>query len=262
MQGDPRGRILAAVRAAGKPVTYTGLFKLVQGPAEDFRAALEAAAVAGEVFRWPDYRRSQYFWHATPEEKAREAVLAAAGDFVLSKADLAKAAARKLSGLSANRWEAAVSALMAEKKLKPVPAFEGKAKLLARSGDRTAYFRAARTFIEKKIRDAGFDPTEFFTQDSSRHDKLSETHADAAALVLDAVRFLEPVRGVPVSTLRLRNHLPSLSKQEFDMAALELRKKQEVFLSQHVDPYNISREDKDLLIDGRDGTYYVGIAIR
>jgi hypothetical protein len=60
----------------------------------------------------------------------------------------------------------------------------------------------------------------------------------------------------------LRNHLPQLSKNEFDAAALELRKKERVFLSQHVDPYNISQEDKDLLIDGQDGTYYVAIAIR
>ena len=68
--------------------------------------------------------------------------------------------------------------------------------------------------------------------------------------------------GVPVSTLRLRNQLPHLSKEEFDAAALELRKKEQVFLSQHADPYNLSQENKDLLIDGQDGTYYVAIAIR
>jgi hypothetical protein len=46
------------------------------------------------------------------------------------------------------------------------------------------------------------------------------------------------------------------------MAALELRKKQAVFLSVHDDPHNISQEAKDLLIDGQDGTYYVAVAIR
>ena len=70
------------------------------------------------------------------------------------------------------------------------------------------------------------------------------------------------MKGVPVSTLRLRNYLPKLSKQEFDAAALELRRKEQVFLSQHADPYNLSEEDKNLLIDGQDGTYYVAIAIR
>ncbi len=87
-------------------------------------------------------------------------------------------------------------------------------------------------------------------------------HPDAAKLILEAVHSLEPVRGVPVSTLRLRNHLPNLTKREFDAAALELRKKQQVFLSQHADPYNLAQDDKNLLIDGQDGTYYVAIAIR
>jgi hypothetical protein len=65
-----------------------------------------------------------------------------------------------------------------------------------------------------------------------------------------------------VSTLRLRNHLPNIGKREFDTAALELRRKQEVFLNLHADPYNIPQSEKDLLIDGGDGTYYVAIALR
>ena len=112
------------------------------------------------------------------------------------------------------------------------------------------------------IRAAGFDPAAFFSEDSAPQDKLTDTPVDAAALILEAVRSLEPVKGVPVSTLRLRNHLPHLPPHEFDAAALELRKKQQVFLSQHADPHNLSKEDKDLLIDGQDGTYYVAIAIR
>jgi hypothetical protein len=47
-----------------------------------------------------------------------------------------------------------------------------------------------------------------------------------------------------------------------DLAALELRNKQQAFLSLHADPHNISQEDKNILIDGQDGTYYVAIAIR
>jgi hypothetical protein len=129
-------------------------------------------------------------------------------------------------------------------------------------GEREAYFNAARSFLEKKIRAAGFDPAGFFRENSAPQDKLPVEQFHTAARIIEAVRSLEPVKGVPVSTLRLRNHLPQLSKNEFDAAALELRKKERVFLSQHVDPYNISQEDKDLLIDGQDGTYYVAIAIR
>jgi hypothetical protein len=53
-----------------------------------------------------------------------------------------------------------------------------------------------------------------------------------------------------------------LTKRELDAAALELREKQQVYLSLDADPYNLSQEDKNLLIDGQDGTYYVAVAIR
>jgi hypothetical protein len=264
-QSDLRERMVAALRDAAKPVTLKVLAKLLKAKKADddaLQAALESAVGANQIYRWPDRGRSQYFWHVSPEEKAREAILTTAATQAFSRADLSKAAAKKVSGFRVKRVESVVSALVADKQLQEVAPFSGRAKLLVRPGDSEAYFKAARSFIEKKVRLAGFDPAAFFTENSSRPDKLPTTQADAAALILEAVRSLEPVKGVPVSTLRLRNRLPYLSKHQFDAAALELRKEQQVFLSQHVDPYNISQEDKDLLIDGQDGTYYVAIAIR
>ncbi|MGD1094732.1 MAG: hypothetical protein ABSB35_22405 [Bryobacteraceae bacterium] len=261
-QGDLRERILGTVRDAKKPITFKGLSKLVKAKDEPLRAALELAVGTGEVHRWPDYRRSQYFWHVPPEQAAREAVLAAASAQALPKTDLSRLAAKKLPGFPVKRVENVVSALIAEKQLLAVEPFAKKSKLLVRPGEYEAYFNAARSFVEAKIRLAGFDPAAFFTGNSSPHDKITSAQVDAAALVLEAVRSLEPVKGVPVSTLRLRNHLRNLTKHEFDMAALELRKKQAVFLSVHDDPHNISQEAKDLLIDGQDGTYYVAVAIR
>jgi hypothetical protein len=259
--GDFRERIAAALSGQKKPVTFKSLAKLMKAGGKfeaPFRDALEAAVASGEVYRWPDSRRVQYFWHVSPERAAREAILAAAAPCALSKADLSKAASRKLPGYSAKGVEAMVSALVGEKQLQLVPGIAGRAKLLVRTGDRDAYLTAARLFIEKKIRSAGFDPAEYTARNSTQVDKP----ADAAALILEAVKRLEPVPGVPVSTLRLRNHLPNLAKGEFDAAALELRRNQQVFLSQHTDIWNISGEDKNLLIDGQDGTYYVAIAIR
>jgi hypothetical protein len=76
------------------------------------------------------------------------------------------------------------------------------------------------------------------------------TSPDAAAdLMLQTVRSLEPIKGVPVSTLRLREALPQLSKAEFDQAAVLLRKQGRAFLSEHADPNNISDADRDLLIE-------------
>ncbi len=261
-QGDLRERIQAELRAEKKPLTFKNLMKRVKVKDEIFRAALESAVGAGQVYRWPDYRRSQYFWHVPPEQAAREAILTSASAEALPKTALSRLAARKLPGFPVKNVETLVSTLVAEKQLHRVDPFSGRSKLLVRPGDHQAYFNAARSFVELKIRAAGFDPAAFFTGNSSLHDKLAHSEVDVAALILDAVRSLEPVSGVPVSTLRLRNHLPKLTKQEFDAAALELRKQQQVFLSQHADPYNLSPEDKNLLIDGQDGTYYVAIAIR
>ncbi len=261
---DLRERIIAAVRDAKKPVTVKNLLKICKAKKTDdasLRAALESAAGAGQLYCWPDRGRSQYFWHVSPEQAAREAVLAAAATQVLSKPDLSKLA-KKLPGFPVKRMESVVSELIAEKQLQTVPAFVGKSKLLLRTGHQGAYFRAARSFVEGAIRSAGFDPAAFFSENLVQPDRITDKRVDVAAIILEAVHSQEPVKGVPVSTLRLRNQLPHLSKHEFDAAALELRKRQQVFLSLHADPYNISQEDKDLLIDGQDGTYYVAIAIR
>jgi hypothetical protein len=251
--GDLRERIFVAVRDAKKPVTFKHLAKLVKAQDEPFRVALESALGAGQVHRWPDFRRSQYFWNVPAELKAREAILAIAAMEALPKRALSTSAAKNVPGLSIKRMESVVLAMVGEKQLQTVRAFTGNSKLFFRAGEHDVYFKAVRSFVEKKIRSAGFDPTGFFTEKSSPKGALT---------ILEAIRSLEPVKGVPVSTLRLRNNLPDLKKREFDAAALELRKEQRVFLSQHADPYNLSQEDKDLLIDGKDGTYYVAVAIR
>jgi hypothetical protein len=260
--GVLRERILAAVRESKRPVTFKGLAKLVKAKEAPFRAELESVVSEAQVHRWPDYRRSQYFWHLSPEEKAREVILAVASTQALSKADLSKAAAKNLPGFPLKRVETEVSALVRDSQLQELPSFASNSKVLARAGDHGAYFSAARSFVERKIRLAGFDPVGLFADNTSSNESPATGRPDAAVLILEAVQSLEPVRGVPVSTLRLRDHLKDMPKHEFDVAALELRKKQEVFLSQHADPYNVSQEDKDLLIDGQDGTYYVAIAIR
>jgi len=245
-----RELVAGALREAKKPVTFKALSKLLKAKEEPLRLALEAAVDAGEAYRWPG--RSEPFWHLSPEEKAREAILKMADASALSKTDLSKKAAKLTFGIPPKRMEAYVTDLAAEKQLRAVPAFSGSAKLFVKPDGQQAYFAAARKFLEQKILKAEFSPADFF----------HEEKADAAALLLEAVNALEPVKGVPVSTLRLRNHLPGITKQQFDKAALELRKNQQVMLSLHADPHNLSQEEKDYLIEGQDGNHYVAIAIR
>jgi hypothetical protein len=241
-------RVSAALRDAKKPVSFKALAKQLKTAEEPLRLALETA----KAHRWPG--RTQPFWHVSPEEKAREAILKTAESQAFSKAELSKKAAKLAFGIPAKQMESYVSALLAEKELRAVPAFSGSAKLLVRPDGQQAYFTAARRFLEQKILKAEFQPAAFFEN--------TLPAASAADEILEAVKALEPVRGVPVSTLRLRNHFPKMTKQEFDSGALELRKQQQVILSLHADPHNLTQEEKDSLIEGHDGTYYVAIAIR
>ena len=56
--------------------------------------------------------------------------------------------------------------------------------------------------------------------------------------------------------------LPNNSVGEFLVRSLDLRKRQQVFLSLDHDPHNLSQQERDVLIDGQNGTYYVAIAVR
>ncbi len=225
------------------------------------RNVLETAASEGVVFRWPDYRRSQYFWSKSPDQVAEQQVLAITSELALSRTNLVAQVRKKVPGFAPQAVGRIVANLISDQRLQQVPAFSA-GKLLISSGKVAAYSASARAFIQQKFRKAGFDPAEFLTPHSSDFLTPHSSDNDAAGLILAAVRELEPVTGVPVSAQRLRNHLPTLSKSEFDAAALELRKELQVFLSLHHDPHNLPPQERDLLIDGGDGTYYVAISIR
>jgi hypothetical protein len=253
-QGDLRERIVTALRSAKKPVTFKALLKRMKAPEEAVVAELGATMESGSVYRWPS--KGQSYWASDPVAQAREAILKVAPVEALSSAELAKRAAKLTDKLPPKYLADHIQDLEREKTLQAVPAFSGSTKLFMLTGAQDAYFKAARSFIESKIAQAGFDASRFFVGSEPA------TGSDLAERILETVKTMEPVKGVPVSTLRLRNHFRDVSKHDFDKAALELRKKQSVFLSQHADPHNISAEDKELLIDGQDGTYYVAIALR
>jgi hypothetical protein len=155
-----------------------------------------------------------------------------------------------------------VESLLRGRELQQVAAFTS-GKLLMRSGSRIGYATAARKFISEKLRKTGFDPAEFLLPASSQDaPRAPAIPVSASAQILEAIRAIEPNVGVPVTTQKLRSHLRVLSKGEFDTAALRLRDSEQVFVSLHHDPHNLPRHERDLLIDGGDGTFYVDIAIR
>jgi len=95
--------------------------------------------------------------------------------------------------------------------------------------------------------------------------KLKKAGIEEAGLeekIWEILPSLEPELNVPVSTARVRRALRQVDKNRFDEAALRLRQQRRVYLSQHDHPLALNEEDRDLLIDGKDGRYYVAISRR
>jgi hypothetical protein len=307
LKADAVERVVELLSAAAKPLTFGQLKKsgLDEGA---LRSALETAAAQGRAFRWPDYRRRQYFWSQSAEHAARQAVLEASSRLALSQTALIEQARKRVPRFSQEAMRAIVVNLVAEGHLRKVGAFSA-GTLLIRPGETAAYSASARAFIEGKFRKAGLDPAAFLgslpgplsapppgsvpgpqaaspppgcvpgpqsaspppgsvpgPQSASPPPPVDKpaapASANAAELLLGGVRSMQPSEGVPVTAQRLRTRLPSLAKSEFDGAALELRRNQQVFLTLHHDPFSLPQPERDLLIDGGDGTYYVSIAIR
>jgi hypothetical protein len=242
------------LRSAAKPLTFRKLKDTTGVNEEGLKSALEAAIAQGAAFRWPEYRKLQYFWSRSPEIAAREAALETASKMALSATALAEQARKSVPGFSRKAMDPIIAALVSERSLQKVDAFTS-GKLLIRPGETEAYAAGARAFVENKFRKSGLDPSALFGASTPES-------ANAAGPLLDAVRSLQPSEGVPVTAHRLRQHLAALGKFEFDRAALELRDSQQVFLALHHDPFSLPHTERDLLIDGGDGTYYVSIAIR
>jgi hypothetical protein len=73
-----------------------------------------------------------------------------------------------------------------------------------------------------------------------------------AAKIHDFIKRSEP-NGTPISTQRLREAFPGMSKAEFDAAAKHLSKQQKVFLSQQHSNALLDPEQVETLVDGQHG---------
>ena len=253
--------VAEVLSAAAKPLTFRQLKTRARLNEGEIRSVLELAVAQSKAFRWPDYRRSQYFWSKSAEDAARQAALEISSRMALSQTMLVEQARKRVPGFSQKAMQPIVTSLVAEGRLRKVAALSRGTLLIGPEGT-AAYAASARAFIEQKFRKAGLDPSAFFASLGSQDEKASTASANAPELLLGAARSLQPTEGVPVTAQRLRQHLSILGKSEFDAAALELRRRQQVFLALHHDPFSLPQPERDLLIDGGDGTYYVSIAIR
>lgn len=259
--GDDIQRAKTLLMSAAKPLSFSQLKKSLRLSDPELKTLLEAAVAQSAVFRWPDYRKSQYFWSKPADISAQEVIMVLASAEALSRTTLISRSCRQVKGFSQQGMDRIVKNLIASGELQTVPAFTS-GKLLIRAGIAAPYVAAARKFIEEKFRKASLSPAELFSSAPTVSAATQETSSDLPRRILDLLRSIEPIIGVPVTTQRLRQKLPEITKQDFDSAALELRKLHEVSLSLHHDPHNLSEVERDILIDGQDGAYYVAIAIR
>ena len=205
------------------------------------------------IFRWPDARRQKRFWSVAPADFVRTQILETASECALPAGELVKLARKKAYGYPEKLVRSTLQQLIKDKELRKYPSFGRESNPIGRAGQPAAYAEAARRFketIDAKVRAEGGGPDVSVA--------VIDT-IDVGDAILSAMRRLEPSSTAPVSVRELRTSLPAISKSHFDAAALALRSAQKVFLSQHDYPRSLSPEDRDLLIDGQDGTYYVAI---
>ena len=228
--------ILARAKA---PVTFPALAKQCKFPEEVLQQTLTSEEGRHRIFRWPDARRQKRFWSVAPADFVRTQILETASECALPAGELVKLARKKAYGYPEKLVRSTLQQLIKDKELRKYPSFGRESNPIGRAGQPAAYAEAARRF--KETIDAVIDTI------------------DVGDAILSAMRRLEPSSTAPVSVRELRTSLPAISKSHFDTAALALRSAQKVFLSQHDYPRSLSPEDRDLLIDGQDGTYYVAI---
>jgi hypothetical protein len=226
--------VLAKLQAAPGPVTFTKLKKDL-GVKKKGEQELRAALASEGIFAWAKPKDS--YWHSDPAVWLSAEILSQCGRKALKKAEI------KVKGRTGKDVSAAVAELVADKKLIKYPALAGAVPLWVAAAAPRAYWAYVEEFVAAKLKKAGIEEV-------SLEEKICQE-----------LLTLEPDKDVPVSVVNVRNRLAA-DKNLFDAAALKLREQRRIHLSLHDDPYSISAEDRESLIDGKDGRYYVAITRR
>jgi hypothetical protein len=231
--------LLASLRTETAPVTFAKLKKAhvskKAGTVEaDLRAALDSGMAGGGIFAWPKNR----YWHVDPEAQLQTEILSQCATTARKKAEI------KVKGRSPKEVAAAIEHLLADRKLLKYPALAGSSSLFFSAGSPQAYWAYVQAFVAEKLKKAGIE------------------EANLEEKIWDHLLQLEPENDAPVSAARLRKAASIADKRQFDDAVLKLREQRRIHLSRHDDPHSLTTEDREDLIDGKDGSYYVAITRR
>ncbi len=245
--------ILKAIEEAKAPLTLKNLQKRTRIGADELARLLASETERGSIHRWPETRGQQRFWHHSPDETLREQILQAASECALPPPALAKQAKKRMPpGHPAKLIASAVQQLIRDNQLHKYPGFGKEKLLLGREGCPAAYAKAAQSAIQAIMDKLSAEGVHLQTLPAQ----------DLESAMLEAMGRIEPSRTAPVSIGELRAAVPQASKRAFDEAALNLRVRKRAFLSRHDFPQSLPPDEREALIDGRDGTYYVAITAR
>jgi hypothetical protein len=230
---------VASLRSESAPLSYAKLKKVYVNkkagiPEAELLETLSAAIRSGSIFAWP----KKSYWHVDPEAQLRAEILSACAAKALKRTEI------KVKGRTSKDIGIAIEGLLAEGRLLKYPALSGAAFLLLSASSPDAYWVYVKDFVTQKLKKAGI------------------AEAGLEEEILKHLEKLEPDKDLPVSVVRLREALSSPDKRHFDEAVLKLRAQQRVHLSQHDDPHGLTAEDREALIDGKDGKFYVAISRR
>ncbi len=227
--------VLAKLEAEPAPLAFSKLKKAYVNKKTGVTEADLRAALAGEgIHAWP----KNTYWHVDPAAQLSGDILAQCRKKALKKTEI------KVKGRSPKDVGAAIGQLLHERKLIQYPALAGTSSLLVAAGSPEAYWEYVREVVAAKLKKAGIE------------------EAGLEEKIWEVLPSLEPELNVPVSTARVRRALGQVDKNRFDEAALRLRQQRRVYLSQHDHPLGLNEEERELLIDGKDGRYYVAISRR
>jgi hypothetical protein len=264
--------IRKTIQEAKAPVSLSALQKRTRVAPEELKRALSDELARHTIHRWPDFgAQKQRFWLRPPDEVVREQALAAASERAMPSSALAKQVRKRMPGFPEKLIAAAIQQLVRDKQLRKYSSFGREQFLLGREGHPHAYAVAAHDAVQAivgKLAAAGGGPEEIrvalgiSAAATPTAPALTVPASDLETEVLRAMEKIEPAHSAPVSVRELREALPHVDKHQLDEAARKLRANQKVFLSRHDFPQSLSETERDALIDGQDGHYYVAITAR
>lgn len=258
-------RVEETLREAAAPVPEKKLVAAVWPKVLDpqpLRGRLREMEREGRLHAWPG--KSPSWWRLSPEQSVPELLLDTLGGRAMARSEWLKQAKARLKGVPAERWAAAAGELVSRGRvvLHTLRIGGKKVEACARAEHRDALLDVYRPLLEGLIaewRRLGIREEEIrrFLAFEPRGAALAEE------LFAELLRLeQESAPPNPVSRLRRRAALRHYSKEQFDAAALELLRKQFVYMAPHDHAMRLTAQERDELVADGAGTYYVSISAR